>query len=257
MALVAMAFLWPFCLYWSWARGFGLSTTLRPLLPLLGLAAVELIFIFSITPEETNTGRAIGLSSEADSLGFIVGMGRLFLWALSRLLTTAHWLLVPLYEFHYWELYIGAGVLAGLLFLVYRRLFPGSLWSVWILLSLLPFLPITETGILVRPSGPSRYLYLATAGSSFLLACGVQEIINCLRPRAWGSKLLYAAIISSLFTSSYFCLKRVEALSFYSSGRNYISRGDTETGIRQLKRARPPKPGNNRSSRCLPAVVSE
>ena len=171
LSLAAMAFLWPFCLYWSWSKGYDIKNSLRLLLPLLGLTTVELVFIVAITPEETNTGRAIGLW-EHDPFGLLGGMGRLLLWALGRLVTTAHWLLVPLYEFQPWETYVGAGILAGLLFLVYRRHCFESLWTLWILLSLLPFLPITDTGILIRPSGPSRYLYLATAGSSVLFCVG-------------------------------------------------------------------------------------
>ena len=120
MALPAMAFLWPFCLYRSWSTGSNLKNTLRTLLPLLGLITVELIFLVAITPGETNTGRAIGFYSEKDPIHLIAEMGRLLLWSLSRLVTTAHWLPFPLYKFYPWELYVGAGVLAAVLLLILR-----------------------------------------------------------------------------------------------------------------------------------------
>lgn len=233
-ALAVMVFLWPFCLYLSWSRGQELKTAVRPLLPLLALMAVELVLIVAITPGETNAGRAIGLYLERDAADLLMGMGEVLLWFSSRLVTTAHWLLLPLYELQPWELYAGAGVLAGLAVLLRWKGSPGSLWSVWVLLSLLPFLPLTDAeGILQRPSGPSRYLYLATAGTSVLLAWGLEA---SLRLRS-GGRYLYTAILAGVLISSHASLKRVEALSLYASGRNYIARGDTETGVEQLKRA--------------------
>ena len=234
MALAAMAFLWPFCLYWGWCKGYDLKTTLRHLLPLLCLITVELVFIVAITPGETNAGRAIGLYSENDPILLLAGMGRLLLWALSRLITTAHWLPFPIYEFHSWELYSGAGILVALLLVIHGKRFPGSLWSIWVFLSLLPFLPLTFESIIGRPAGPSRYLYLATAGSSLLFAWVIEE--TTLRIRSLG-RWFHGGILVALFVSSYFFLKQTEALSFYSSGRNYIARGEIEPGINQLERA--------------------
>ena len=40
-ALSAMALLWPLCLYWSWLTGHGLRASLRPLLPLFPVVALE------------------------------------------------------------------------------------------------------------------------------------------------------------------------------------------------------------------------
>ena len=234
-ALAVMVFLWPFCLYLSWSRGQELKTAVRPLLPLLALMAVELVLIVAVTPGETNAGRALGLYLEKDVTDHLSGMGKLLLWFVSRLLTTAHWLLIPLYELQPWELYAGAGILAGLAVLVYRKGSPGSLWSVWVLLSLLPFLPVTDTeGLLHRPSGPSRYLYLATAGTSLLLAWGIEEASSRLGS---GGRYLYVAILAGILLSSYSSLKQAEALSLYSSGRNYIARGDIDRGVEQLQRA--------------------
>ena len=234
-ALAVMVFLWPFCLYLSWSRGEGLKTAVRPLLPLLVLMAAALVLIVAITPGETNAGRAIGLYLERGAAGNLRSMGEVLLWFSSRLLTTAHWLLVPLYELQPWELYAGAGVLTGLAVLVYGKGSPGSIWSLWVLLSLLPFVPLADAeAILNRASGPSRYLYLATAGTSLLLAWGLEEVSR--RLLSWG-RYLYGVLLASILLSSYHYLKEAEAVSLFASGRNYITRGDVDTGVEQLKRA--------------------
>ena len=234
MAISAMVFLLPFCFYWSWVRKFDVKATIRHLLPLLVITTVGLVLIIAITPKENSTWKAIDLFSENEFGSSLVGMSRLFLWLLSRLLTTCHWLLVPLYKLQPWELYVGAGLLAGLCFLVYKGHLPTSLFSVWILLSLLPFLPLNDTLLLGRPAGPSRYLYLATAGFSLLLVWCIAEI--CQRLRFWGRYLNFGIFLGLLFSSIFF-LKKAEAVSLYSSGRNYIARGKIQTGADQLKRA--------------------
>ena len=233
LALSAMAFLWPFCLYWSWLQRQDLRTALRHLLPLLFLVVLELAFLVAITPRENSTWRALDLYAENDLFIHLSGMVRLLLWGLSRLLTTAHWLPVRLFEQQSWELYVGVAVLAALALLVYRQGFLQEPWSVWILLSMLPFLPLTDLIVLGRPEGPSRYLYPATAGSSLLLAWGIEAVRLRLRP--WG-RYFHPGIVAAIFISSYFSLKEAEAPSLYSQGRNYIARGDIETGVAQSKR---------------------
>ncbi len=233
-ALSAMVFLWPFCLYWSWLRKHDIRASLRPLLPLLPVVALEFVVIVALTPKENSTWRAIDQFMEGDPLSLFLGTGRLLLWLLSRLLTTAHWLPLQVYDLEPWELYAGAGVLAGLGVLVYWSRLPVSLWSVWILLSILPFLPLNDTLILGRPEGPSRYLYPATAGTSLLLAWGLEE--GSRRLLSWG-RYLHGVLLAAILLSSYYYLKEAEAISLYSSGRNYIARGDIETGVEQLKRA--------------------
>ena len=233
-ALSATAFLWPFCLYWSWLRKRDLRASLRPLLPLLPVVALELVGIVALTPRENSTWRAIDQLTEGDPFGFFLGMGRLLLWLFSRLLTTAHWLPIPVYELGSWELYAGAAVLAGLGAVIYRSPPPISLWSIWILLSVLPFLPVNDTLVLGRPEGPSRYLYPATAGTSLLLAWGLEE--GSRRLGSW-RRYLYGVLLAAILVSSWFSLKQAEAVSLYASGRNYVARGDHATGVAQLKRA--------------------
>ena len=211
--------------------------------------AAALVLIVAITPGETNAGRAIGHYLERGAADNLRSMGEVLLWFSSRLLTTAHWLLVPLYELQPWELYAGAGVLTGLAVLVYWRGSPGSIWSLWVLLSLLPFVPLADAeAILNRASGPSRYLYLATAGTSLLLAWGLEE--GSRRLPSWG-RYLHGVLLASILLSSYHYLKEAEAVSLYGSGRNYIARGDSETGVEQLKRAIEQGRGCDRSGGCV------
>ena len=234
LALSAMAFIWPFCLYLAWLRSCRLRAALRHLLPLLLLIVLELVFIVAITPKENSTWRAFGLYLENDLLIFVSGMGSLLLWMLSRMITTAHWLPIRLYEQQPWELWVGVAVLAALALLIYRKGFPQAPCSVWILVSMLPFLPLTDLIIVGRPEGPSRYLYPATVGSSLLLAWGIETVSQ--RLRTWGS-YISLGIAGAIFISSYYALKEAEAPSLYSQARNYIARGDIETGVAQLKRA--------------------
>ena len=233
-ALSAMAFLWIFCLYWSWVRERDIRASLRPLLPLLPVVALELVVIVALTHKDHSTWLAIDQLTEGDPFGLLLGAWRLLLWLLSRLVTTAHWMPFPVNELGHWELYAGAGVLAGLGVLAYRGRLPVSLWSVWILLSVLPFLPLTDTLMLGRPVGISRFLYPATAGTSLLLAWGLEE--GSRRLGTWG-RYVYPGVLAAILCSSYHHLKQAEAITLYSSGRTYISLGDTETGVEQLTRA--------------------
>ena len=234
MAHMSVVVVLPFCFYWSWVRGYDPRAILRPLLPLACLIAIELAFLFFITSRNTSTWVAVGVLSEGDPVGLPVTMVRILLLLLSRLPTTAHWLPMPFYKWHSWELFAGAAVFAGLALLVWWKRSPASVWSLWVLLSVLPFVLINDPILFERPWTFSRYLYMATAGTSVLLAWGLELIARRFGP---GGPYLRAAVLAGICISSYFYLKQSEAISLYSSGRNYIVRGDSETGVEQLKRA--------------------
>lgn len=236
LAHLSILMAWPLCLFWAWHRGRGLSSALRHLLP-FGLALLPaLAFISYLTAKDTSTWQALGSYSLQNLLALLAGLGELLLWFSSRLFTTAHWLPLPVYQQQTWELWLGGGVLAGMGVLIWKRIFPGAVWAVWILGMLLPFLLLTEEIVLDMPAGPSRYLYSASAGSSFLLAWllegGSQWLGRYLKP--W---IPYTGLTALLLASSYSSLKKAEALSFYTSGRNYIALGDSGHGTEQLKRA--------------------
>ena len=234
MAHLSVIFVLPLCIFWSWSRGSPLKKILLPLLPLFALIISQLAFIFSITARSTSTWRAIGLYGENNPFGLLPSVVQLFLWLLSRLLTTAHWLLIPLYKWQAREVYIGVGVLAILLFLLFRNRFPATIWSLWTILSLLPFVILNDPLIRDLPWYFSRYLYAASAGTSMLAAWGIECL--CARMKSLGP-YLHAAILAAVLASSYFHLKQAEAISFYSSGRHYLAKGDFETGAEQLRAA--------------------
>ena len=208
----------PFCLYWSWYRGIGFNAALRKLLPISALVGVMLLFLLGITAKTSSTWHSIGLYAEGDFLGLVAGISRVLLWFLSRLLSTAHWYLVPVYVLQTWELYVGCAVLAVLLVLVWKRSSPGAICAVWILMFLAPFLLVTEATVLGLLTGPSRYLYSATVGSSLLLAWGIQWVSYHISS---GGRLVGGSILAAVLVSSYISLKQAEAFSHYTSGRAY------------------------------------
>jgi tetratricopeptide (TPR) repeat protein len=236
LAHPAVLMTWPLCLYWAWSQGRPLRPLWRTLLPLALLMAPTLAFISYTTAERTSTSRALSAYSLENLPQLAAGIGELLLWFSSRLLTTAHWTVVAVYQQQTWELGIGLAGLAGLGWLAWKRPLPAAPWAAWTLLMLLPFLVLTEEVVRDLPAGPSRYLYLATAGSSLLLAWLLEQgslyLGRWLRPQ-----LPFAAAIALLQVSSFVFLKKAEALTFYTSGRNYIALGDAELGARQLQRA--------------------
>lgn len=223
-----------FCLYWSWREGYSLRVVMRHLLPLGGLLVPVLAWLLHLASAQTSTWRALELYGVQEVGELVGGMIRVLLWFVSRVWTTAHWLPLPAYRQEPWEWYAGGVALLSLLVLVWKKHWPLSLGAAWIILSLLPFLLLTETTIRDLPAGPSRYLYLATAGSSLFWAWGLQQVGK--RLGRWGHPLALMGLVT-LLVSSYIYLKKTEALSFYTSGRNYIAHGEIETGIAQLRRA--------------------
>jgi len=235
---LATAAVFPFYLYWSWHQGHGLRATLRRVLPLGFVLGLLVLLIFRLTEQVTTTWITLDRYLEEDLAALLAGFCRMFLWLVGRLFTTAHWLPLPVYELQTWELYWGGVVLAGLLVLIWKKVFPLSVWGAWSLLFLLPFLMVSEEITVHVPEGPSRYLYLATAGSSLLVAWAAQRTGMWLirRFQHWGI-YLYAGGVVALLGSSYAALKQVEAISFYTSGRYYLAHGDMESGIERLQRA--------------------
>ena len=234
MAHVAMVVALPFIVYWTWFKRHDLNTAARALLPLGILAALALALLFSIPSSNTGTWKSVGIHTGDDPLGFLSNMLGLLLLFLGRLVTTAHWIFAPLHHWQPWEPYAGALVLAGLSALVWLNRSPISVWALWSLLSVVPFCLIYEPVVLERAWTGSRYLYFASAGISLLLAWSMEKMN--LRLRAWGPPL-YLGFLAVILCSSYYFLKKTEAIALYGSGRMYLAAGDSATGVQQLKRA--------------------
>ena len=231
-AHVASLVVLPFCLHWSHRQGHAPDHRRWLLLAfaLLGLVIVAAVLL--IASHETTTWAAIQTRLRQGFPAALQSAGELYLWFAGRLVTTAHWLPVQLYELQRWELYAGAVCLAGLLLAL--RVFPHPHWIAWSLISLVPFTLMTKGIILQHPAGTSRYLYLATVGSSLLLAWGLLrggQLLGRWRP--------YAVLLAilGLGASSRVAFVEAEALSTYSSARGYVAILDIETGTRLLRQA--------------------
>ena len=237
LAHLSAAVVWPLSAFWYWQRRSDIRGALR-LFAWGGAVSLPAILLGLLwAADETSTWQAIESygDSAASSSSTVGGAAGVLLWLLSRLVTTAHWVPMTLYARHPWELYVGFGFLVVLLIpLVSGGNHKLRLWTLWVLLSLLPFSLLNERILLDLPSGPSRYLYGASAGTSVLLAWVLRFFLSKL------GRLFQPAIILcyiALMVSSFASLKRVEALGLYTSGRSYISNGDNELGARQLRRA--------------------
>jgi tetratricopeptide (TPR) repeat protein len=236
-----IAVLLVFCVFWSWQEGDSLRVTLRTLLPLPVLLLLANLVVIQMTSRGFTTWLAIESNATKDFAGVVVSMAHLLVWYLSRLITTAHWVPIVIYEHQNWEMVVGAAVLMGLLVAIWRSSSLAAIWAKWILLCLGPFILLTTDVVFTFGhllTGGSRFLYFASVGSSALLAWLIQQASESLADRIRvPAKYLHTAFLVALMISSYGALRKVEAISFYSSGRNYIAIRDPEKGVEQLRRA--------------------
>jgi|TARA_B110000263_G_scaffold232463_1_gene228544 hypothetical protein len=143
------------------------------------LAIAMAMLLLSLTPVKTTTSESLQLVG-SDPVGAVTGGLRMLLWMAARLLTTAHWLAVDLDQRAMPELILGAVVLLGLVLLVWRRPGAEGSWALWTMAYLAPFAMISEQLAIRRREEPSHYLYLASAGTSVLLALGLVALTRRL-----------------------------------------------------------------------------
>lgn len=220
---LSAAALGPVVLYLSWLHRTTLRETTKHLAPLPLLLALTLAANLALASRQTSTWDSLERYPQSNPLLLILDWGQMLLWLGSRLLSTAHYLPIRVYQLQNWELALGALVIGALCFLAYRR----QPWAAWALLSLLPFITLTSQTLLDMPVGPSRYLYPASAGTSLLLA---QALWRTKRPL--GIALLLALVASSIYSRP-----QTEALSRYTSGRSYLANAYLPKGIEQLRQA--------------------
>lgn len=229
----------PFCAYWSWNAHPDRRREYLGRLALVALFIVPaLIYALDSAERTTGTWHSIQLYQEKSAWDLLVGHARMSLWFASRLFTTAHWLPLPAYRMQIWELYLGGAALLVMAFLAWHHPRSSGLGAVWALFFLAPFAILPEAIVLDLPTGPSRYLYSATAGSSLLLAFVIDrgaEYLAVRSPRV--GRIFYATCLMAILTYSAALLKRVEAFSFFTSGRSYLTAHDPDAGVAQLRRA--------------------
>ena len=229
----AIGMVLPFLLYLSWVNGQGLKRTALLLGPIVVLA-LSLLYLGHAQTAEYTTTNSIWRFLAATDIGLVAPqLGHAFLWLLGRMVSTAHWLPFPPHLQPVWEPWLGVFLLGGLIWTLWQRNPNSAPWAIWVLLTLVPFVPasIVHTGI-------SRYLYLATAGSSVLLANGLFYLRNTVGKRhdQMGRGLLLG-LTALIVLSSVLALDRAEAVSFYASGRHYFNRGQFSIAGIQLERA--------------------
>ena len=222
---------WPFCLFLAWQQGHDLRRASRHLAPFALLLAPVLALVLRFTAKRTSTWEALDFFSVAGLWDLVAGIARSTLFFASRLLSTAHWLPLASHERHTWEFAVGALVLVGLAWLIWKKQGPAALWAGWTLLILLPFVLLTEESILDLPVGPSRYLYLPSAGTALIIAWALRR--TALALPAWRHAILGGTTVALIF-SSHHGLHQAEALSIYSSARYYIANGNMEVGLERL-----------------------
>ena len=227
----------PVCLYWSLSHGRGWRRTLRELAPLALLLAVAFYLTMQLMAPNTSSWDAANSYTGDRILPLLLDAFRTLFWFLGRLLSTAHWLPIPPHTRTLWEEGLGLVALAGLGLLLWRRK-PVALWAVWTLAFLLPFLALPARIFEGMAVGPSRYLYIATAGSSFLLAWLLQRAGVWAVARGGSvARYLYAGALIALAVPNGFAIRKAEALSFYMSARYYLASGDEKTGKALLEKA--------------------
>ena len=229
MAHVAVVAILPVCLYLSHLHGRRLMFSLWRLIPAGVAAGGVAILLMAFTARDTTTWSAL-TADLGDTPWVALELLRSFLWLPGRLVSTAHWMWTPLFEQHPWELGLGGCALASMIWLIWRRRFPASLWSIWTLSFLLPFVPLTlvHTGI-------SRYIYLASAGSSVLLSWVLQR--GCCGLAARSRPLgvfVFVGFVLALLASSYAALRKAEFVSLYRSGRYHYAVGEDRKGLQLL-----------------------
>ncbi len=225
---------WPFCLFLAWQQGHDLRRASRHLAPFALLLAPVLALVLRFTAKRTSTWEALDFFSVAGLWDLVAGIARSTLFFASRLLSTAHWLPLASHERHTWEFVVGALVLVGLAWLIWKKQGPAALWAGWTLLMLLPFVLLTEESILDLPVGPSRYLYLPSAGTALIIAWALRRAALALP--AWRHAILGGTTVALIF-SSHHGLHQAEALTYYNSGRTYLAAEDDRTGVAQLRQA--------------------
>ncbi|MCZ6634770.1 MAG: tetratricopeptide repeat protein [bacterium] len=219
----------PFCAYLTWRQGASIRQTLIQTGPLIAGAIGFALAVYSFSPQ---TDEITGLLNRPDWTRLALNPP----WYLSRLFTSAHWLTPSGIGNTYqpWEIVLGCLAILGALILYRSRIFPAADGAVWTLIMVLPFLnnPLERLTV-----GPSRQLYLASAGFSLVLAWALRAFLRRSALKPGRQKAIWAALLFSLTLLSIWHLKRAEAIDFWLVGRSHIAAGQFQTGITQYERA--------------------
>jgi tetratricopeptide (TPR) repeat protein len=206
-----------------------------PLLIASALAgSLTVVIMTLLAGRETNAWNTIDQQLSSGLLDVVSGALATFLRLASRLVTTAFLFPFDPFTWHSWEVGTGLVILVFLGLLAWKDA-ASRPWVAWILLSLCPFALLSPEHLSrYLPSGPSRYVYVASLGLAVLVALHVERVA-CRNPRrAWIRRGL---IVGPLLAMSLLSMPAAEALSLYTSSRSYHLRGEYGDAILQLRRA--------------------
>lgn len=234
-AHVSAAFIYPmvlFCLISNRREQPGAVLRLIPLGPLMAGCGWLLSTQYKNAPQNAVITDGFHLMDSAKALAALY----------SRLFTTAHWMPVSPFAYATWEVYIALLLFLGLGLYAWKYKRSVQFWLVWSATCLLPYLILqidAEGQLVAGPSGTSRYLYVASAGSSFVIAVFAHEGYLYLEQRAGKGIAQWVGVGALLIalTSSFIWLKRTEGISLYISGRYYEAAGERKVSAQQFKRA--------------------
>jgi tetratricopeptide (TPR) repeat protein len=163
-----------------------------------------------------------------------------FFWLWSRLITTAHWLPLPIYLYQTWELYVGIAGFAVIVMIFFS--YRGSMataWIFWTLITMLPFITRAARSFEADATGPSRYLYLASAGSSIVLAYMLVYGRKFVGRHASivVARVIHWTVVICITVHSIWTFNHIQAFSFFANGKFNLDRGLIDLSIQQFEAA--------------------
>ncbi len=219
----------PLCLLWGSRHGGAIVERVKELLPLLLLLPAVLFFVFGLTGNHTTTATALNASLNQSVLFLLVDSARSFIWLLGRLLSMAHWVLVMPGEQAMAELWLGGVALLLLLWSIWKGRMEVQIWGLWTLLFTAPFVPAAAVHASI-----ARYVYLASAGSSFFIAWALLRGSRRLRH---GGTFVAGLVLLGLVVSSYVAEDRIANLTRYNTGRFFVVHADPRIGVALISQA--------------------
>lgn len=238
-----------FCIYLAWRQTRQTRQIVLLCLPQTCcalLAVVLLYYFYSQVPQAAHF--------EQLQDGKLLASFWHFIWLLGRLWTTAHWIFYNLDQVHLIDQVVGICILVGLIALIILQR-TVSYWALWTLVSLLPFIAYPEQTWLL--AGPSRYLYTASAGSSFVLAWLIYEGTSFLS-RRYSSQIgrgVTIGVLICIIVLSMIAHERSEAVTFYLAGRNFFGRKNIPEGVAHMQKAVRQDAGIVKNDHALPNLV--
>jgi tetratricopeptide (TPR) repeat protein len=147
-----------------------------------------------------------------------------------RLATSAHWFsaLAIKNEPQAFEMILGALFCVGVSWLVLKR--PTTILTHWALWTVIMVLPFVNNALDRQIVGPSRQLYLASVGSSVVLAWLIcyscQKLKNIQK-----QKIALVGLVSVFIVTSLFSLEKAEGIDYWLVGRSYTASRKIDKGL--------------------------